>query len=360
MLSQLNLRFPKKLIDSLKNRASAEKTSVNALTERLLDSGLRSPVTQDDYLTLLASPLETHVALYKKIIRGETFGHHSLKLTELRYLFDKAHEACDARTGLMSWPVIEDLLNITFEALIYATESGIEVDRYYIDRAFGFAGVDYRAETQAFMATLRHDVDTGYAEFLLRPLSSGALLLEAFADEALAEICTPARLKRIFPLLMRAREQEHLEEAYLEALRPMVESADARVNVNDICLQLSLRGNQNTVFPGGRYLAPHLTLLLSADRFIIPLGWAMFSELVRLCRVRVWLEVDRDWSHQGQRVGIYLPRGEKDEVILAFDGLRVFMTGDEYARVEAGLLAALEEPAMSAAVAHLQALYGDL
>lgn len=40
MLSQLNLRFHKKLIDALKVRAGRENTSVNALTERFLDNRL--------------------------------------------------------------------------------------------------------------------------------------------------------------------------------------------------------------------------------------------------------------------------------------------------------------------------------
>ena len=40
MLSQLTLRFPKKLIESLKNRAATENTSVNALAERLVETSL--------------------------------------------------------------------------------------------------------------------------------------------------------------------------------------------------------------------------------------------------------------------------------------------------------------------------------
>lgn len=42
MLSQLNLRFHKKLIEALKVRAGRENTSVNALAERFLDDGLKS------------------------------------------------------------------------------------------------------------------------------------------------------------------------------------------------------------------------------------------------------------------------------------------------------------------------------
>ncbi|MFO6300003.1 hypothetical protein [Rahnella selenatireducens] len=47
MLIQLTLRFPKKLIDALKNRAVTKKTSFNALAKRFVDASLQTP-GQDD------------------------------------------------------------------------------------------------------------------------------------------------------------------------------------------------------------------------------------------------------------------------------------------------------------------------
>lgn len=42
MLNHLTLRFPKKHILILQSRSSAEDTPVNTLTEKLLDSALRT------------------------------------------------------------------------------------------------------------------------------------------------------------------------------------------------------------------------------------------------------------------------------------------------------------------------------
>ncbi|MCH0581413.1 hypothetical protein KVP90_19035 [Escherichia coli] len=51
MLSQLILRFPKKLIERLKNRAASENTSVNALAERLMEG---SPLSiSNDFLKVI-------------------------------------------------------------------------------------------------------------------------------------------------------------------------------------------------------------------------------------------------------------------------------------------------------------------
>ncbi|MCH9271770.1 hypothetical protein [Pantoea ananatis] len=140
MLSQLTLRFPKKLIDGLKSRASAEATSVNALTERLLDGALKSAPPDDAFFALQADPGGTRETLYRKVVRGETFGRQSLKPAELRWLFVQAYSACQTGSAFMSWSAIESLLGITFDALVYATENGIPVDTYYINRAFDLAG----------------------------------------------------------------------------------------------------------------------------------------------------------------------------------------------------------------------------
>ncbi|MBK0432775.1 transcriptional regulator, partial [Klebsiella pneumoniae] len=54
MLSQLNLRFHKKLIEALKTRAGRENTSVNALAERFIDDGLKTVAPGDGYFQLIA------------------------------------------------------------------------------------------------------------------------------------------------------------------------------------------------------------------------------------------------------------------------------------------------------------------
>lgn len=74
MISQLNLRFHKKLIDALKTRAGRENTSVNALAERYLDDGLKTAAAGDGYFQLLADPETTIRQLYRKIVAGMSLG----------------------------------------------------------------------------------------------------------------------------------------------------------------------------------------------------------------------------------------------------------------------------------------------
>ncbi|WP_240042533.1 hypothetical protein PagCFBP13505_022090 (plasmid) [Pantoea agglomerans] len=287
MLSQLTLRFPKKLIESLKSRASVEDTSVNALTERLLDGALKSTSPDDAFFALQANPAGTREALYRKLVRGETFGRQTVKRAELRWLFAQAHAACQTGSAFMSRSVMEALLGITFDALVYAAENGIPVDTYYINRAFDLTGEDYRAETDAFMAALPHGVDTTWAGFLLCPLSSGALHLKAFPDEALVRICTPARLKVIFPLAVRAQAPQREDfSAWAAATGLVTDDLDLTAAAADISLRAQVRGNRVPPLPGTPWGAPAFSLLVTAGRVSLALGWGVFAALVRYMQAR--------------------------------------------------------------------------
>lgn len=361
MLSQLTLRFPKKLIEGLKSRASAEDTSVNALTEKLLNGALRTTSPDDTYFALQADPCGTRESLYRKVIRGETFGRQSLKTAELRWLFTQVHAACQTGSAFMSWPVMEALLNITFGALVYAAENGIAVDTHYINRAFDLTGKNYREETERFMATMPHNVDSAWAEFLLRPLASGALNLTAFPDEALSRICTPARLKLIFPLVIRAQnlDQNAMKE-WATATGLVTDDLSRTATVEDICLHLQVRGNRYPQLSGTPWQAPAFSLFVSAGRVSLALGWDVFSALVRYMQARAWLGATHEWSARDSLVSLHISAGEEDRVILGLDGTHVSMTLDEYLLLEAALLAVVATPDTALVLAELRALYGDL
>nr|WP_257102118.1 hypothetical protein [Klebsiella quasipneumoniae] len=361
MLSQLTLRFPKKLIEDLKSRASAEDTSVNALTEKLLDDVLRTTSPDDAYFALQADPGGTQASLYRKVVRGETFGRQSLKTAELRWLFTRAHAACQTGSAFMSWPVMEALLDITFGALVYAAENGIAVDTHYINRAFDLPGQNYREETKRFMAAMPHNVDTAWAEFLLRPLASGALNLTAFPDEELSRICTPARLKCIFPLVIRAQNpDQHAMKGWAAATGLVTDDLSRTATVADITLHLQVRGNRFPQQPGTPWQAPAFSLFVSAGRVSLALGWDVFSALVRYMQARAWLGATHAWNARDSLVSLYIPRGEGERVILGLDGTHIAMTPDEYLQLETALLAVVSAPNTAPVLAELRALYGDL
>lgn len=74
MLSQLTLRFPKNLIERLKNGATTENTSANALAERLMETSLLGSATGEEYLQLVTDPDAALTKLDRQLILGQTLG----------------------------------------------------------------------------------------------------------------------------------------------------------------------------------------------------------------------------------------------------------------------------------------------
>lgn len=101
MLSQLNLRFPKKLIEALKVRAGCENTSINALTESVLENSLKTAPAGDGYFQLIADPEATVRQLYRHLILGQTFGMSTILTSCALYWFMPGRPSC---VGITGWP----------------------------------------------------------------------------------------------------------------------------------------------------------------------------------------------------------------------------------------------------------------
>lgn len=177
MLSQLNLRFPKKLIEALKVRAGRENTSINALTESVLENSLKTAPAGDGYFQLIAGLEATVRQLYRHLILGQTFGMSTVSRDELRFVLVHAREAfLRGHNRLASLPALGTLLDITRDLLAWQVEHDCPVDSPYLKGIFRLAGENWTEEFDAFRTELRPAVDQMYTEHLLRPLESDWLL----------------------------------------------------------------------------------------------------------------------------------------------------------------------------------------
>ncbi|WP_228389051.1 transcriptional regulator [Rahnella sp. RcJ3] len=363
MLSQLTLRFPKKLIESLKNRAVTEKTSVNALAERFLDVSLQTNAPDDDWLQLTTRPDEAVQRLYRKVILGETFGRQALRRAELRFMTELAHQAYrDAcAKEFVRWPVLETLLNINFELLVWHAGQGLPVDSHYIKRTFEFATENWQEESERFMRELSHAVDPSYAEYLLRPLASGCFELDDYPDDVLARIFTPARLRQIFPLLMRTRQWSFEQrETFIREMRPPVREMNETVTAGELRFDIRIKGQRGELPAATGDEVPRLFLVLTGSNFVMPFGWGEFAELYRLLKVyRTTPAAVRRYS-EGPHITLGLPRAAHQDVILGFDALRVFVPAEAFGELVRELTARVETGALACVVDALRTLYGDL
>lgn len=364
MPNQQSLCFPKKLIELLKERASNEKTSINALAERYLVVSLKTSFLDEDWLRLTSQPDETVHQLYQKIILGETFGHQTVRRAELRFIVEMAHKAYrDASPReYVRLSVLETLLEISFELLIWRAENCLPVNGHYIKQIFEFETENWREESARFMRELNHAVDPGYAEYLLRPLVSCCFSLADFPDDMLARIFTLARLKHIFPLLMMHTRQwsKAQHNRFIRDMRPLVMEMNEMFTTGDLRFDIRVDGRHLDLHSAVSSEVPCLYLVVTGSNFIMSFGWLQFTELYRVLKI---YRTEPDAVHrygQGAHISLALPGVVHKDAILGFDALRVFMPTNAFEELVKKLTERVEKGQLAVTVEALRTLYGDL
>ncbi|ELY6169749.1 transcriptional regulator [Cronobacter sakazakii] len=362
MLSQLNLRFHKKLIEALKARAGRENTSVNALAERFLDNGLKTVAPGDGYFQLVADPDATVRQLYRHIILGQTFGTAPVSRDELRFILAYAREAfMHGRNRMATLPALGTLLDITRDLLAWQVEHDRPVDGHYLKGIFRLAGENWTQEFDAFRAELRPVVDQMYAEHLLRPLESDCFTLTEVPDAVLAEIFTLPRLKAIFPLMLRGLDwSEPKATALAQDLRPVIPAVTQTIEAGTLRLEIRIDGLHPGARPGAWYETPRLHLLITGQDFVVPYGWEVFSELLGLFSLYASNPEALAHGHQGERVMFSPPGHVSKEGFFGIDGLRIFLPAEDFKALVRELTRHCAEGTLAEALTGLRCLYGDL
>lgn len=362
MLSQLNLRFHKKLIGALKARAGAENVSVNALAERFLDDGLKTTTPEDSYLQLVSDPHAAMQQMYAKIVLGQTFGGATVSRDELRYLLGLAQEGyVTGQRRLVTRPALQTLLDITRELLVWQTEHGMPQDISYMKGTFRLKGENPAEECADFIAQLRPVIGQDYAERLVRPLACGGFDLDTFPDEALARIFTQPRLKDIFPLALRAQGwREEDAQRMADALRPAIPAVREAIRAGTLQVEIRINGMQPDQRPGAWYDTPRLQLLITGKEFVFPCGWAPFAELLGLFTLYVRHPEALSHGHQGEHVMFSPPGDVTQEGFFGIGGLRVFLPADDFETLVRELVARCSDGVLADALNGLRGLYGDL
>lgn len=362
MLSQLNLRFHKKLIGALKARAGAENVSVNALAERFLDDGLKTAATGDGYFQLIADPEATVRQLYRHIILGQTFGAAPLSRDELRFILAYSREAFVRGQGrLATLPALGTLLDITRDLLAWHVASDRPLDTHYLTGIFRLPGENLVEEFDRFRAELRPVVDQMYAEHLLRPLESGCFELADVPDSQLAEIFTLPRLKAIFPLVLRGLDwTPEQATAMAQDLRPAIPAVTETIEAGTLRLQIRTDGQQPGERPGAWYTTPRLYLLITGQDFVVPYGWEAFSELLGLLTLYAAHPEALAHGHQGEHVMFSPPGHVSKEGFFGIDGLRIFLPAEAFDSLASQLAAAADAGPLADTLTGLRCLYGDL
>lgn len=362
MISQLTLRVPKKLIELLKNRAGSENISVNALTERFIEHSLQSSAPQDEFVQLSTDPDQSLRQVYRKITGAGAFGPQALTAGELRWFFHQVREALISPGELISPQGIETALHISCELAAAALENQLTFDEFYVRRELRVQAETCWADAAAqCLGSLRPDIEALSAEFLLRPLASQAFPLERYPAECLAQICTPARLKKLLPLAVRQRRHTpEQRDRFAQETGQRMPDLIRKILAGGLSVELWLAGNQTAQADASSLPGPRFALTVGDGRFLQTYDWLTFSCLWRLFRARSAADQYHARSWQSPVAGIYFPEADNAQVVMTLGGLRLFLTWQEYSTFETEFLALVSAPDVAPVLERLRILFGDL
>lgn len=349
MLSQLNLRFHKKLIEVLKIRACHENTSVNALAERFLDTAVKTSAPDDSYLALVADREGAIRQMYRKFILGQTFGVAPVTRDELCLLLGLALEGyLNVLNRLVTQPELQTLLKIAGELLAWQVVHDMPVDLPYLQGIYHLTGEVPDAEYVAFLTQLR-------------PLAARSFDLTTFPDEALAALFTLPRLKDIFPLALRGEGwSENDAHQLADEVHPVIPAVSETIEAGTLRLEIRIDGQRPGVRQGAWYEIPRLHLLITGQDFVVPYGWEVFSELLGLFTLYARYPEAIAHGHQGERVMFSPPGHVSEEGFFGIDGLRIFMPEEDFEALVRELSTRCAEGTLTEALNGLRGLHGDL
>lgn len=200
-----------------------------------------------------------------------------------------------------------------------------------------------------------------YAEHLLRPLESDCFDLAEVPDIVLAEIFPLARLKAIFPLMLRGLDWSGEKGRELaQELRPVIPAVRETIKAGPLRLEIRIDGQPSGERPGAWYTTPRLHLLLTGRDFVVPYGWEVFSELLGLFSLYARYPEALAHGHQGERVMFSPPGYVTKEGFFGIGGLRIFMQAEAFEELVSELTTRCGEGPLADALTGLRCLYGDI
>lgn len=361
MLSQLNMRFNRDMITRLKNRASAENTSVNALAELFIETGLQTPGSDAAWLRLMEAPDDAVAQLYRQIVAGEIFGSPAPGSAELRFICQFVRKAwVSAHGGMVSSDMLTTLMDITGELLIWQAENGMDIDTYYIKGTLGLKSEDWPTEINSLRSALPPRISPAYAEMLVRPLASGCFPLADFPDDVLAGIFSQSRLRRIFPLVMRAGGWSfETRKAFIMEIRPRIAAQRVCFSAGNLSFEVHVKGSDERLSSSDVwYEPPRLYLVVEGENFNQPFGWQLFADLVRV--LMHYRCAPESKVLEGEHITLFNNGCSSDRNIVQLETMRLFMSKDELTALADQLTRAVCNGSLMKMYTSMRCLYGDI
>ena len=200
MRKPTSFRFNESLINRLRLRAETKKKSLSEYAEEILNSSLNyDDFELNHYHRMIENPEKHASKIYEKLKDSD---NNRISLSELMFIFHYCREAYINHSGFISGCYINIFARMSAELIKYSLENHIDFDKHYVYRCFDLNDRNLESKIIEIDNNSKKIHTSSYAEYILRPLESGAFDLSKYPNEVINDIFSKEKIREVFPLII--------------------------------------------------------------------------------------------------------------------------------------------------------------
>lgn len=350
-----SFRFPERLMNSLKARAESRNKSLTEHVQTVLEASLdNEDFEKKHYFELMETPEKSISDIYIKLFSAINTQATRLSLSEIKFMMHYCHQAYLYHSYAVSNDYIRTIIHISLDLVRTSLRHKITFDKHYVYRCFDLSDDNLDETMSAIEETVNKCVDGTYAEYLTRPLESGAFNLALYPKEAINCIFTKERLQGLFPLVTRGIIQTKKNIWMIKELSQNTPSHQVSFNVDDLKFSIICHGNET------RHDDPaSIFFIIEGKHFIKPYKLKRLLAMMRLIN-RDKLDDFTTIYNKSDKVSIWPPSHIAKNATIDIDSFRLLYEPELYNEFKVKLMDAIKDEKMSAIINHMKITYGDI
>ncbi|WP_431712602.1 hypothetical protein [Serratia marcescens] len=350
-----SFRFPERLMNSLKARAESRNKSLTEHVQTVLEASLdNEDFEKKHYFELIETPEKSISDIYIKLFSAINTQATRLSLSELKFMMHYCHQAYLYHSHAVSNDYIRTIIHISLDLVRISLLHKITFDKHYVYRCFDLSDENLDETMSAIEETVNKCVDGTYAEYLTRPLESGAFNLAQYPKEAIDHIFTKERLQKLFPLVTRGIIGTKKESWRIKELAQNTPSHRVEFNVDDLNFSIVCHGNEiRNDEPASVFF------IIEGKNFIKPYKLKRLLAIIRLIN-RDELEGFSNSYNDSDKVSVWPPSHMAKYGTIDIDSLRLLYEPELYNEFKVKFMDAIKDEQMSVILDAMKIMHGDI
>ncbi|GAA3592275.1 transcriptional regulator [Gibbsiella greigii] len=350
-----SFRFPERLMNSLRARAESKNKSLTEHVQSVLEASLdNEDFEKKHYYELMENPESGLSNIYIKLFSTIQTQATRLSFSEIKFMLHYCHAAYLSHSHAVNNDYVKIIIDITTELVRASISNNIPYDEHYVFRCLDLSNNDLDASIKNIKEATNKCIDGAYAEYLMRPLQSGAFNLTQYPKETIDLIFTKERLQKLFPVITRGVSTRNNKSRVIKELSQTLPSHRINFSVSELTFSIVCHGND---FHHNE--SASVFFLIEGEHFIKPYSVEKVLALLRLI-TRDELDGFRSSGNESDMVTVWPPNTLSEQGIIDIDSFRLLYKTDLYSEFKKKFIKTVSDEKTSNIISSMKIMYGDI